>query len=234
MCTLAWYRDRERRVVVANRDERSDRPATPPRLHRRGARRILAPVDQAAGGTWIGVNDRNLFAGITNRFGAPVDRRLPSRGRWVFEALACRTAEEAASRLALLRPDGENGFHLVVSDPDQTFLIWNDRTTLRVEPRGPGLHLVTERSLLDGPTERERWLAPRLAALPPGEAWLQPFGACRLDAPLDGAFVRSADGTYGTRSTTLIEWNEGLERYAHRDWSPKPLPFSRYEDLLDS
>ncbi|HLT35932.1 MAG TPA: NRDE family protein, partial [Enhygromyxa sp.] len=76
-------------VVAANRDEALDRPAIDPRVWAPGevaARRVLAPRDLRAGGTWLGVNDAGLFVGITNRRAIP-DPRRRSRGELVFEAL---------------------------------------------------------------------------------------------------------------------------------------------------
>jgi uncharacterized protein with NRDE domain len=60
-------------VVGANRDERYDRPASPVQLWQ--AESFVAPRDEAAGGTWLGLNARGLFVGVTNRFGAAKDRR---------------------------------------------------------------------------------------------------------------------------------------------------------------
>ncbi len=53
-------------VVAANRDEFLDRPAEEPALRSSKAGPIVAPLDLEAGGTWVGVNARGVFAGLTN------------------------------------------------------------------------------------------------------------------------------------------------------------------------
>src|SRR5688500_17186994 len=58
-------------LVASNRDERRERRAAPPGLWVGERRRVLSPRDRRAGGTWLGVNDRGMVAGITNVHGAP-------------------------------------------------------------------------------------------------------------------------------------------------------------------
>jgi uncharacterized protein with NRDE domain len=53
-------------VVAANRDEFLDRPAEGPALRMRSAGSIVSPLDLEAGGTWLGLNEHGVFAGLTN------------------------------------------------------------------------------------------------------------------------------------------------------------------------
>ena len=53
-------------VVAANRDEFLDRPAEGPALRSSRTGPIVAPRDLKAGGTWVGVSARGVFAGLTN------------------------------------------------------------------------------------------------------------------------------------------------------------------------
>src|SRR5262249_49106759 len=64
-------------VVAANRDERLDRAASGPRLWP-GSPPFIAPVDEVAGGTWLGLNWFGLFVGVTNRFGVGRDDKRES------------------------------------------------------------------------------------------------------------------------------------------------------------
>ncbi|PSQ38074.1 hypothetical protein BRD13_07755 [Halobacteriales archaeon SW_5_70_135] len=77
MCTLtvAWgvFED-EPLVVAANRDEVLARPSTGPGRSE-GELTAVAPRDGEAGGTWIGYNERGLFAGVTNRWTDSEDER---------------------------------------------------------------------------------------------------------------------------------------------------------------
>lgn len=98
MCTLtiAWgvFAD-EPLVVVANRDERLDRPSTAPE-RRAGELTVVAPRDGEAGGTWTGYNERGLFAGVTNRWTDDPQEGERSRGLLVRDALDQPTAKRAA------------------------------------------------------------------------------------------------------------------------------------------
>src|SRR5689334_15144839 len=92
MCTLlvaAHVFEGHPIVVVANRDEQLDRPSSPPSIWPGG---FLAPRDDRAGGTWLGVNRAGVFVGITNRAFAPQDPARKSRGAIVTEALSLRSA----------------------------------------------------------------------------------------------------------------------------------------------
>src|SRR5205085_4620872 len=76
-------------VVVANRDEQLDRKSSPPFRWPEG---FFAPRDDVAGGTWLGVNDRGVFVGITNRYLGGRDATRSSRGELVVRALGMSSA----------------------------------------------------------------------------------------------------------------------------------------------
>lgn len=113
-------------IVAANRDERTDRRASPPGLWHGERRRVLSPRDRVAGGTWIGVNDRGLFAGLTNVFGeAPVEG-APSRGHLPHLALDQDGIEAGlCAVLAKVENEPHSGFQLVLADRDRCFIIRN-------------------------------------------------------------------------------------------------------------
>lgn len=210
MCTLAVAFQADRRwplVVAANRDERLHRAAEGWGL-RDGTNgiRFAAPRDVLAGGTWIGLSSRGLFAGLTN-YHAPLDwypdsaRR--SRGEIVGLALAQPTVEGARQAMAALDPATFNPFHLVVADAGAAFLWWYDGERAGVEPLGPGLHLVTESSPRgDGPRGdlvRSRW------PVDPSVAHLREVMSIHASDP--GARTSTCihmDPVYGTRSAAFL------------------------------
>src|SRR4051812_4348111 len=151
MCTLiaavhAW--PSAPLVVAANRDERTARPASPPLLWpERDGTRILAPRDEHAGGSWLGLNQRGLFVGITNRAGVRPDPARRSRGALVLEALGAPSAVALEERLAGLDPALYNPFHLFYADRASAGLTWIAEGAVRQERLAPGVHIVTERSL---------------------------------------------------------------------------------------
>ena len=100
MCTLAIYFrvfPDYPVVVAANRDEFLDRPALAPTAL--GDRpRIVGGKDLRASGTWLGINQHGLIAGLLNRRIAetgPNDDKLRSRGLLCLDALQYSTAASA-------------------------------------------------------------------------------------------------------------------------------------------
>ena len=145
MCTLIVFRDVDPRyplVVAANRDEVPGRHALtagPAWL----TDDIFCPRDLVHGGSWIGVNRHGLLAALTNRSIMPRSKGRRSRGLLVTEALACRTADEAAAG-ALAAPSGTyNGFHLFLADGRGASLLWCDGAAVESRPVTAGLHVIT-------------------------------------------------------------------------------------------
>src|SRR5277367_964547 len=89
--------------IAANRDEFLARPASPPQRWP-GTPAVLAPRDEQAGGTWLGVNAHRLFVGITNRHGAAPEAGRASRGQLVAEALRADSVPSLHRQLARVPP----------------------------------------------------------------------------------------------------------------------------------
>ena len=130
MCTLVILRRPGHDwpvLIAANRDEMIDRSWLPPGRHWPDRAQVTAGQDELAGGTWLGVNDDGLAAGILNRTGAlgPAAGKR-SRGELVLDALD--HADAAASACALADIDGEayRPFNLVVADSDEAFWLRHD------------------------------------------------------------------------------------------------------------
>ena len=69
MCTLIAFHHVWRNaplVIACNRDEAYDRPASGP-VWSAAAPAVLAPIDDRAGGTWMGASANGVWVGITNR-----------------------------------------------------------------------------------------------------------------------------------------------------------------------
>lgn len=144
MCTLVLLQRKGELVAVsANRNEMLSRPSSGPQVQ--GG--ILAPRDEAAHGTWLGLNRHGLFVCVTNRAGAMIDPSRRSRGLLVLEALQAQSARGLHTALAELRGDRHNGFHLIYADVEDAFVTWSDGVALRqlALPAGQ-VHVVTERS----------------------------------------------------------------------------------------
>lgn len=127
MCTLVILRRADHDwplIVAANRDEMLDRAWVPPARHWPDRHNVTAGKDQLAGGTWLGVNDDGLVAGVLNRSGTlGPDPNLRSRGELPLEALDHAEAEAVAEALFDLDPTAYRAFNLFVGDAREAFWI---------------------------------------------------------------------------------------------------------------
>jgi uncharacterized protein with NRDE domain len=225
-------------LVAANRDEVRSRPATGPR--RWPGERFIAPRDEQAHGTWLGLTDAGLFVGVTNRFPAERHTERRSRGALVVDALRASSAEALHQRLARLDPGDFNAFHLLYLDPHGAFVTWSDGERLTQAVLAPGLHVVTERSL--GGDDRSRTGLIRAAwpgltregGLPTPEALFGLLGRARPDDPLGGVCVDVPQLDYGTRSSLVLFLHRQLytSRFFWAEGPPDRAPFVERAELI--
>jgi uncharacterized protein with NRDE domain len=195
-------------VVIANRDEHLDRASSPPRLW--PARTpFIAPRDDVAGGTWLGVNAAGVFVGITNRYLGPKDDTRVSRGALVTDALALPSARAIHEAMASVPASRHNGFHLVYADARDVLATASNGTHITQLTLGKGIHAITERSFGAGDD------APRRRRI--DAAWSR-LVTSPLDLPRLSRLLTEHDDTdllaatcihvpglrYGTRSGTAI------------------------------
>ena len=193
-------------AVAANRDEHLDRASSPPRLWS-GNPSFVAPRDDVAGGTWLGLNAWGLFVGVTNRFGVPRDLQRESRGTLVVEALAEASARSLHRRLAVLPPGRFNAFHLFYADRRNACVTWSDGGEVRQAELLPGVHIITERSLGGDDHARTELIRSQWGALDPNDIDEDDLGSLlRLHAPdsIGGTCIHAAALNYGTRSSAIL------------------------------
>ena len=202
MCTLVLLqRPSELLAISGNRNELLSRPARGPMVEKG----ILAPRDELAHGSWLGLNRHGLFVCVTNRRGAMIDPSRKSRGLLVLEALQARSARGLHDALLELRGDRHNGFHLVYADLRDAFVSWSDGYAVQHAPLAPGqVHVITERSFGAGEGARERSVLEAFARLEPGvDAWRPPM-TVHAGEPLESACVHADNIGYGTRSSLQL------------------------------
>lgn len=218
-------------LVAANRDELRQRPASPP--HRWVGEDFVAPRDDQAGGTWLGLTKRGLFVAVTNRY--PSDRHpdRESRGTLVLEALRASSAAALRAQLAPLTAERFNTFHLLYADAKDAFVTWNDGQQVHHKRLGRGLHVITERSL-GGDDEGRAPLVSRLWPTLKTESGVPSVPALQgllSSPPPDGVLVDIPDLRYGTRSSLVLRlaprladsrwwWCEG--RPDQNRWAERP------------
>lgn len=222
MCTLVILRRPGHDwpvLIAANRDENAERPWRPPARHWPDRPEVVAGMDELAGGTWLGLNDHGVVAGILNRPDSlGPDPRLRSRGELVLEALDHADAVAAAGALSHLDGRSYRSFNLVVADNRDAWWVrgfgadGDGRPVLR--EIGEGLSMITAHDLNDAAgSARTRLYLPRFrAAAPPDpatgdwESWTRIL-ASRDSLPGAGpgeAMNVATDSPFGTLSSSLI------------------------------
>lgn len=221
MCTVVFLR-RPRHdwplILAANRDEMDDRPWLPPGRHWPDRPWVVAGQDLLAGGTWLGINDEGVVAGVLNRKESlGPDPRLRSRGELVLEALDHADAAAAAETLAHLDPRGWRSFNLFVADNRDAYWVRslgpNGPGRVMVRPVPEGLSMLTACDLNARESARTRHFLPRFAAAPapdPGSGDWNGWAALMASrdvppgsGPTEAMRIVTAHG-FGTLSSSLI------------------------------
>jgi uncharacterized protein with NRDE domain len=227
MCTLAiYFRSFSDYpvVVAANRDEYLARAAMPP-VTLNEHPHVIGGKDLRAGGTWLGVNEHGMVAGLLNRRTAdygPADPALRSRGLLCLEALQQPTAAAAARYAERQRGAAYNAFNLLIASPEAAFVAYNRGGEVEVVQLKEGFHLLTN-------TDVDDFECPRISRAYSGFAQLAKSDAFTRDpvsqrgelhqlladhsTQLDSRSGRTNSlcmhlGDYGTRSSSLIFMRE--------------------------
>ena len=84
MCTVTLIPTPENNfILTSNRDEAINRLTLQPEFYRVGSTRMLFPKDALAGGTWIGVSDKNTMICLLNGGFVTHQRKSSNRHRRV-------------------------------------------------------------------------------------------------------------------------------------------------------
>jgi hypothetical protein len=204
-------------VIGANRDEMANRPWLPPGRHWPDRPNVVAGLDKLAGGSWLGVNDEGVVAGVMNRMntlGPEPGRR--SRGELVLEALDHADARAAAHALAALDPGAYRPFNMVIADNRDGFWLRNlghIQGWIDVWELPTGFSMITARDRNDTTSRRIRTYLPRFEAAPPPDpaagdwqAWEALLAGADYEAggaPTD-AMAFATDSGFATLSGSLI------------------------------
>jgi uncharacterized protein with NRDE domain len=221
MCTLiVLYRPAHEWpvLIAANRDEMLNRPWRPPARHWPDRPNVVAGLDELGGGSWFGVNDDGVAAGIMNRagtLGPAADKR--SRGELVLEALDHADANTAAEALTHIDPAAYRAFNLVVADAERVYWLRHAESSghggVEVTALAPGVSMLTAYDLNDESSPRIRRYLPqvRAAAVPDPargdwSAWERILASrdADADAAREGAMNVVTDFGFGTVSSALL------------------------------
>ena len=172
MCTLVILRRPDHAwpvLLAANRDELADRPWRAPGRHWPDRENVVAGRDELAGGSWLGINDEGIAAGVLNRRDSlGPDPLLRSRGELVLEALDHADAADAATALGNLDGHSYRSFNMVIADNRDAFWLHGHGPAsdgrIGVAPLAPGLSMITAHDLNDDTSPRIRHFRPLFEA----------------------------------------------------------------------
>jgi len=221
MCTLALYFQEFEDyplVIAANRDEFFTRPSASPETVRENPV-VLAGRDLLAGGTWLGVNEHGLVAGILNR--RSDEKRettaVRSRGLLCLDILSSRDPEEARLILAKEKGSSYQPFNLLVANSERAYVSTNLEEKILSSRLEKGLNVLSNTSIDDDHSKKvahahalfskakERFL--------PGQkpdSWIPWLKRALSDHTLGKDFTNPKDAicvhteAYGTVSSSLI------------------------------
>ncbi len=211
-------------IAAANRDEMAERPWRPPARHWGDRPDVVAGMDELSGGSWLGLNDNGVVAGVLNRrhsLGPQPGKR--TRGELVLEMLDHADASEAAAAISDLDGSSYRGFNLFVADNRDAFWVRSPGDgPVEVSPIPDGVSMLTAYDLNDTAAPRIRRHLPRFRAAPPPDpadsegwfAWQALLGSRDSDkqAESGGAMLVGSDNGFGTVSSSLIAL-PGLENH---------------------
>jgi uncharacterized protein with NRDE domain len=223
MCTLAIFFDvfdGYPLVVAANRDERYDRPATPPALISADPK-IVAGKDLRAGGTWLGVSEHGLLVGLLNRRinrESSLHSQARSRGLLCLDLLRLQSAAEAGE---FLSRHGEtyNPFTVLYADAKTAGVAFNNENGIILRPLSSGLHVFSSAAEIDttsGKADRayKRFMGCATELSPETESapWLAKFktllgdhNAVSEKEPRDAVCIHGPES--GTVSSSVIYYS---------------------------
>jgi uncharacterized protein with NRDE domain len=172
VCTLALYFrvfDDYPLVVAANRDEHYDRPSASPALLP-STPKVFAGKDLRAGGTWLGVNEYGLLAGILNRR-SNGDQSPPStsrsRGLLCLDLLKLGSAAEACSSLNGQERDFYQPFTLAFADQSEAWVAFNTGSKIETMRLEEGLHVFSSTATHNERSEKKERAYALFSALVP-------------------------------------------------------------------
>jgi hypothetical protein len=229
-------------VVAANRDEYLSREAAPPAFVPPGDDAgipLVAPQDLEAGGTWMGVNARGLFVGLTNQPTPARDPSRRSRGLLVLELLSQAEPRGAVERLASEPPSRYNPFHLLCANGREAYVASLRANGLETRELGPGVHVLTNQDPQETQSPKTRFIREAVGGMDLAGPLDRILAGLREvlcthgpdDDPLSGVCVHAPG--YGTRSSGLFALGERHSYFAYADGAPCETKYRDYTRLLD-
>lgn len=201
-------------IIGSNRDEKEDRPWQAPARHWEGHPHVVAGLDELAGGTWLGLNDDGVVAGLLNRINTLGPKEgFRSRGELPLEALDHAEADTAVEALTHLETNSYRSFNMVIADRNKAFWLCSMPGNLKAHAIEPGVSMITALDLNDPESPRtQMYLSQFRAADTPNPetgdwaAWGNLLASKHYDLEFGPGGAMNVDhgNGFGTVSSSLI------------------------------
>ncbi len=224
-------------IIGANRDEKTGRPWKSPAGHWPDRPGVVAGQDVLAGGTWLGVNEFGLAAGILNRKGSLGPKEgFRSRGELPLEALDHADAADAAMALGDLEASSYRPFNMAIADNRDAYwlrLAEGESDGVQVSSLPPGISMITSGERNDTGLARIRTYLPLFQKASPPDpaqmdftAWQGLLGGRIFDAGSgpEGAMCMAPKDGFGTLTSSLIALPESGQGGGKPLWLFCPAP----------
>jgi len=233
-------------IIAANRDEHYDRPSAPPALLNTQPK-IIVGRDLRAGGTWLGVNETGLIAGVLNRrldSQQGISSGVRSRGLLCMDVLKMESV--AAANAFLQKHESHyNPFTLLFADRYEAYVSYNDEQRIVTQKLKSGLHVFSsaaEFEMHSTKADRAYTLFAKLSArvrptngkASKSIAALQTVLAdhsLRADSDDPGDAICVHRQTSGTVSSSIIYFSGGESRF-HTAFCPGAPCRNSFGDVL--
>lgn len=222
-------------LVAANREAPYARGSQAPSIQS-GKPRVLCGTDEAAGGTWLGVNQNGMFVGVCNRHKVMPTFISRSRGLLCKDMLRCESARTAVDLCLEEVMSGKyNGANYVVADAEGAWAIHagDDVNVVELEE---GLNIISNRDLNDSRDERgamaRRLLTLQMLDSPVKFLAIASKVFARAPSPPGRPSIVIRNPDEGTVSSTLISLgqkprdaifqhsNGAPDKHSYQDFSP--------------
>lgn len=231
MCILALYFQQFENyplIVAANRDEFFTRPSTSPRVLATDPL-IFGGKDLLAGGTWLGVNEHGLLAGILNRKSDTKKDQatVRSRGLLCLDILKVRDPLEACALLRKQKGSVYQPFNLIFANGEQAYVAYDLDGAITWVQLEKGLHVFSNTSVDNARSEKkdhayllfsraEEWLHldknNPLSCIPDLKIVLSDHALAEVSSdPKESICVHTQ--SYGTVSSSIIFYIPGEKRF---------------------
>lgn len=142
-------------IVAANRDEHFTRPSAPPQVLLEHPL-VFGGKDLVAGGTWLGVNEHGLLAGILNRREENKRNDIAPRSRGLLCLDILKSKDPAAARRLLKQEKGSNyqPFNLLIASAEEAYVAYNIKDEIAYKRLEKGVRVLSNAAIDDSRSEK--------------------------------------------------------------------------------